>query len=686
MYSQTIGIYMPSKNRCELLKRAVESVRNQTYTNWKLIVVNDGSTDDTKRYLDSIDDPRIQAIHHEVSIGACAARNKAISTLDTELVTGLDDDDVFLPQRLEQLLSVYDDSYSFVCSGYFWDYGFHKKQLFNKDKVISLSQAFDLNQCSNQILVKRERILQVGCFDETIPALQDHDLWVRLIAEYGDAFRTGEPSYVVNDDHSIERISSVNNKLEAIAIFEEKHSNLMSERNKENFKFYRDKISGEHFGLKRYLPSLQHGLWGAKTRQFFSSCFESISQRRLNYLKSGRLFEHELMNKVATTIFPLVATGGTGASRVVLLSIMVFLFGPLTSASFSQDIFIILLLNTLLCQSFSFYFYKDIYRNCFNTIFIQSISGLILTVGAIIVLYYAGIVNSPVLSIFLATALHMYFMFRVKLLSLKCFIELAFIEIAIALFCLTVPIIYSNLASPQQLPYLVYSIALLAASLVMSININRKGNSESKIVPFKNVVKVAVANGVGPTGLFLLPTIVGIVGSQQDITIAALCISFGTIVFLIPRAFANTFMPSLGDKSFSHQNIISCHKKYQKVVAASAIFGWALSIIYLIGLTGTESINSILFLSGLSILVLALSQFGFVLITLLNLRGKEDKVLKVHGVTFILTIAVFIATLTLSFEKQSFAVAFVFVSLAVAYLVRHYIARRIYSNLFEREA
>lgn len=127
MLNKTIGIYLPTKNRVELLKRAVDSVLAQTYSNFKLLIIDDGSTDTTPEYLKSITDPRVSYIRNEQSERACNARNRAIKELDTELVTGLDDDDVFLPERLERLIAVYDPHYAFVCSGYYWDYGAHKK-------------------------------------------------------------------------------------------------------------------------------------------------------------------------------------------------------------------------------------------------------------------------------------------------------------------------------------------------------------------------------------------------------------------------------------------------------------------------------------------------------------------------------------------------------------------------------
>ncbi|WP_182440228.1 glycosyltransferase [Colwellia sp. RSH04] len=281
---------MPTHNRVDLLKKAVESVLGQTYQNFKLVIVNDGSSDGTQEYLELLNDERISFIQHNSPMGACRSRNDAIRSLDTELITGLDDDDIFLPNRLEELLSVYDEKFSFVCSGYFWDYGAHKKALFKDSREISLSDAFDLNQCSNQILVNRERALAVGGFDESLPALQDHDLWIRLIAEFGTAYRLGKPSYVVNDDRSFERISSRTNKLNAIAIFEKKHDALMSDRNKENFIFYKRKVQGDSFTFSELIKSRGDGLLTLKFRQFFSKNFKSLSLARLSYLRTGSFF------------------------------------------------------------------------------------------------------------------------------------------------------------------------------------------------------------------------------------------------------------------------------------------------------------------------------------------------------------------------------------------------------------
>ena len=320
--SYSVGVYIPTKNRLALLKKALGSVLAQTYENIKVCVVDDGSTDDTYEYLKQLNDPRVQVIRNEQSIGACAARNKAIASLDTDLVTGLDDDDVFLPERIEELVNVYDDKYSFICSGYIWDYGVHKKSLFTSDKVISLPDALDLNQCSNQALVKRERILSIGGFDKGLPALQDHDMWVRLIAKYGDAYRLGRALYIVNDDQELERISSVNNKVRAIDIFLDKHKSIMSENNRINFYFYRKKILEQKFTLKELLSTSKAGLKSLKVRYFLANRFSNIANARL-YMLRGNSHSQSLMSK----LLPLVATASPGVMRLVLAMSIAFIYG-----------------------------------------------------------------------------------------------------------------------------------------------------------------------------------------------------------------------------------------------------------------------------------------------------------------------------------------------------------------------
>jgi len=94
-----VSVILPAYNPGHLLREAVESVLSQSWTNWELIIVNDGCTDETANYLDSLIDTRIRVIH-QANKGVSAARNAALDIAMGEWVAFLDADDVLPPDSL----------------------------------------------------------------------------------------------------------------------------------------------------------------------------------------------------------------------------------------------------------------------------------------------------------------------------------------------------------------------------------------------------------------------------------------------------------------------------------------------------------------------------------------------------------------------------------------------------------
>lgn len=94
--SVQISVVMPTRNRMTMLDRAVRSVVDSQYSNWQLVVVDDGSTDGTPEYLSTLDDSRIIVIR-SAGEGAAAARNKGLDKATGTWVTFLDDDNVMSP-------------------------------------------------------------------------------------------------------------------------------------------------------------------------------------------------------------------------------------------------------------------------------------------------------------------------------------------------------------------------------------------------------------------------------------------------------------------------------------------------------------------------------------------------------------------------------------------------------------
>ncbi len=105
-----VSIIIPTYNRANLVIRAIESALNQTYRNIELIVIDDGSKDQTPQIISQIKDPRIRYIRYEENRGASHARNVGLSLAKGEFISFLDSDDEFLPQKIEKQLEAFEKS------------------------------------------------------------------------------------------------------------------------------------------------------------------------------------------------------------------------------------------------------------------------------------------------------------------------------------------------------------------------------------------------------------------------------------------------------------------------------------------------------------------------------------------------------------------------------------------------
>ena len=97
-----VSIIMPSYNTAEYIKETIQSVLNQTYTKWELIIVDDCSTDNTDEILKGIQDQRIVYLKNERNLGAAISRNRALKSAKGQWIAYLDSDDIWLPKKLEE--------------------------------------------------------------------------------------------------------------------------------------------------------------------------------------------------------------------------------------------------------------------------------------------------------------------------------------------------------------------------------------------------------------------------------------------------------------------------------------------------------------------------------------------------------------------------------------------------------
>nr|WP_244897342.1 glycosyltransferase family 2 protein [Marinococcus halophilus] len=116
-----VSIVMPAYNCEAFIKYSLDSVIQQTYQNWELIIVDDGSKDSTKKIVThySNKDPRIKYFEFEKNQGAAVARNKAVELAEGKYMAFLDSDDIWFPKKLdEQLKIMKENGYEFTCTSY----------------------------------------------------------------------------------------------------------------------------------------------------------------------------------------------------------------------------------------------------------------------------------------------------------------------------------------------------------------------------------------------------------------------------------------------------------------------------------------------------------------------------------------------------------------------------------------
>ena len=118
--NELVSVIMPSYNTAEYIKQSIQSVIDQTYTNWELIIVDDCSTDNTDEMVKSIDEVRIIYLKNEKNSGAAVSRNRALKEAKGKWIAFLDSDDLWLPEKLEkQLHFMKSNGYAFSYTNYY---------------------------------------------------------------------------------------------------------------------------------------------------------------------------------------------------------------------------------------------------------------------------------------------------------------------------------------------------------------------------------------------------------------------------------------------------------------------------------------------------------------------------------------------------------------------------------------
>lgn len=209
-----VSIYITTYNRLSLLQRAVESVLNQDYQNIELLIVDDCSTDGTRVYLESLTktEKRIKNIFNSENSGPCIGRNRAINQAAGIFITGLDDDDYFLKNRITNFLNYWtrkSEATVALCSNSTLKTSKGAIRTIKRPLIIKKNDLIDQNFIGNQIFTETRILRENNGFDEKIPAWQDLELWYRILRNNEQQVEcTNAVTYVIDTSHPHERISS----------------------------------------------------------------------------------------------------------------------------------------------------------------------------------------------------------------------------------------------------------------------------------------------------------------------------------------------------------------------------------------------------------------------------------------------------------------------------------------------
>jgi len=200
-----VAVILPTYNRAWCLAEAVESVLAQRFGDFELIVVDDGSTDDTPAVLSRYEG-RVRTIRQE-NRGVSAARNRGIAASRSPLVAFLDSDDLWLPGKLARQVAFFDEHpEAAICqTGEIWVRNGRRVNPGLRHRKPSgwiFEPSLELCLVSpSAVMARRGLFAEVGLFDETLPACEDYDLWLRVSLRH-PVFLLPEPGVVKRGGHA----------------------------------------------------------------------------------------------------------------------------------------------------------------------------------------------------------------------------------------------------------------------------------------------------------------------------------------------------------------------------------------------------------------------------------------------------------------------------------------------------
>ena len=183
-----VSVIIPTYNREEFLPGAIDSVLKQSYRNFELIIVDDGSTDKTKNIIDRYNG-KLTYLYQD-NKGVAAARNRGIAASRHALIAFLDSDDRFASKKLEMQVEAMEQNPSVMIS-HTQEKWYRRGKFLNQKKKHRKESGNLFKRClelcavgMSTIMARKELFNEVGFFDESLPCCEDYDLWLRVSVNF----------------------------------------------------------------------------------------------------------------------------------------------------------------------------------------------------------------------------------------------------------------------------------------------------------------------------------------------------------------------------------------------------------------------------------------------------------------------------------------------------------------------
>lgn len=227
-----VSVVIPTHDRPELLKKAVQSVLSQTYQDFEIIVIDDGIKNRAEDVIKNFNESRIKYIQHDSEKGGSVSRNTGIKASSGQYIAFLDDDDQWVPNKLEKQMEVFEKTgpdVGFCFSAVTNIYTDHQEISRVPEGIADYFQVTLANFkgfLTVTLIVKKEVFDRVGYFDESLPSHQDIDLAIRIAKSF-KGLGINEPLVDVNMTPHEQVGRSLEKKIAGREIILKKHSSEM---------------------------------------------------------------------------------------------------------------------------------------------------------------------------------------------------------------------------------------------------------------------------------------------------------------------------------------------------------------------------------------------------------------------------------------------------------------------------